>query len=61
MAGYHQIINLYTELAENPKKDFGWDKGLENAKAHDYKQVWIDTLPSEVWEYCKVLSAHSTM
>ncbi len=61
MAGYHQIINLYTELAENPKKDFGWDKGLENAKAHDYKQVWIDALPSEVWEYCKVLSAHSTM
>jgi len=52
MAGYHQIINLYTELAENPKKDFGWDKGLENAKAHDYKQTWIDTLPSEVWEYC---------
>ena len=27
MAGSKQIIELYTELAEQPNKDFGWDKG----------------------------------
>lgn len=47
-----QIINLYTELAENPNKDFGWDKGLENAIAHGYKQEWIDAIPSKVWKFC---------
>ncbi len=52
MADNQQIINLYTELAQNPNKDFGWEKGLENAKAHGYKQAWIDALPTEVWEYC---------
>ena len=52
MVDNHQIINLYTELAEDPNKDFGWDKGLKNAKAHGYEQAWIDALPSEVWEYC---------
>ncbi|QOP46496.1 class I SAM-dependent methyltransferase [Sulfurimonas paralvinellae] len=52
MADNNQIIELYTELAQNPEKDFGWDKGLENAKAHGYKQAWIDATPSEVWEYC---------
>ncbi|QOP41841.1 methyltransferase domain-containing protein [Sulfurimonas marina] len=52
MADTTQIITLYTELANNPQKDFGWDKGLENAKAHRYKQEWIEKLPSEVWEYC---------
>lgn len=34
MADKQQIIDLYTDLAENPEKDFGWDKGIENAKAH---------------------------
>ena len=52
MTDNNQIIALYTELAQNPSKDFGWEKGLENAKAHGYKDKWIDTLPSEVWEYC---------
>lgn len=52
MADNDQIINLYTELAENPNKDFGWEKGLENAKAHGYKQAWIDAIPSQVWDYC---------
>jgi len=52
MADNRQIIELYSELAENPKKDFGWEKGLENAKAHSYKEEWIEKLPSEVWEYC---------
>ncbi len=52
MADNKQIIELYTELAQNPKKDFGWEKGLGNAKAHGYKQEWIDTLGSKVWEFC---------
>ena len=52
MADTQQIIQLYTELAEQPHKDFGWAKGLENAKAHGYKQEWIDALPKEVWDYC---------
>jgi len=52
MADNNQIIELYTELVQNPDKDFGWDKGLENAKAHGYKQEWIETLPKELWEYC---------
>jgi len=52
MADNTQIIELYTELAENPNKDFGWDKGLENAKAHGYKQEWIEKIPSRVWEFC---------
>lgn len=52
MAESNQIIELYTELAENPNKDFGWDKGLENAKTHQYKPEWIDALPSTIWQYC---------
>ncbi|MFT7003087.1 MAG: arsenite methyltransferase [Sulfurimonas sp.] len=52
MADNTQIINLYTELAENPHNDFGWDKGLKNAKAHDYKQEWIEKIPAQVWEFC---------
>lgn len=52
MADNNQIINLYTELAENPNKDFGWDKGLDNAKAHGYKEEWINALPNEIWQYC---------
>ena len=52
MADNTQIIELYTELAQNPNKDFGWDKGLANAKAHGYKEEWIDKLPNKVWKYC---------
>ena len=55
MADNTQIINLYTELAENPNKDFGWDKGLKNAMSHGYKEEWIDAIPSEVWEFCAVV------
>lgn len=46
------IISLYTELALNPGQDFGWDKGLDNAKAHGYKDEWIKRLPSHLWDYC---------
>ena len=52
MADSKQIIELYTDLASNPSKDFGWDKGLENAKAHGYLESWIDNLPREMWDYC---------
>ncbi len=52
MAECNQIIALYSELADEPKKDFGWAKGLENAKAHGYSQEWFTMLPYEVWDYC---------
>jgi len=52
MADYKQIIALYSELVEQPNKDFGWAKGLDNAKAHGYSSEWIKTLPLEVWDYC---------
>ena len=52
MADSKQIIALYSELAEQPNKDFGWDKGLDNAKAHGYSSEWFKALPSEVWDYC---------
>ncbi len=52
MAGNEQIIKLYSELAEQPNKDFGWNKGLDNAKAHNYLDVWFEKLPSEIWKYC---------
>jgi ubiquinone/menaquinone biosynthesis C-methylase UbiE len=52
MAENTQIIKLYTDLAENPNKDFDWDKGLENAKAHKYRQEWIEKIPSQIWEFC---------
>jgi len=28
----NSIIDLYTDLANNPEKDFGWDKGMNNTK-----------------------------
>lgn len=46
------VIALYTQLALNPEKDFGWDKGLNNAKAHGYKEEWFERLPSHIWDYC---------
>ena len=52
MAGNNQIIELYSELANKPETDFGWAKGLENAKAHKYSQEWFEELPEEMWQYC---------
>lgn len=46
------IINLYTQLALNPEKDFGWEKGPDNAKAHGYKKEWLEALPPHLWDYC---------
>lgn len=48
----HQTIELYSKLADDPTLDFGWDKGLENAKAHQYKEEWFEALPKEIWQYC---------
>ncbi|MDP3302516.1 MAG: methyltransferase domain-containing protein [Sulfuricurvum sp.] len=47
-----QVIELYTDLALNPNKDFGWDKGIENARSHGYKEEWIQQLPIQLWDYC---------
>lgn len=52
MADNKQVIELYTELAQNPHKDFGWDKGIENAKEHGYKKEWLEKIPSSIWQYC---------
>ncbi len=46
------VIDLYTQLALNPEQDFGWDKGIENARSHGYKEEWIEQLPSSLWDYC---------
>ena len=48
----HSILELYTDLANNPDKDFGWDKGLKNAINHGYKKEWIESIPKEIWSYC---------
>ncbi|HFU76303.1 MAG TPA: class I SAM-dependent methyltransferase [Arcobacter sp.] len=52
MADNRQIIELYTDLAANPNKDFGWAKGIENAKAHGYKPEWLEKIPSTIWVFC---------
>ena len=48
----NSIIDLYTDLANNPEKDFGWDKGINNAKNHHYKDEWLQAIPQQVWQYC---------
>lgn len=45
-----EIRTLYTELAGNPAKDYGWGTGLENARALGYKEEWLSLFPNEVWE-----------
>lgn len=46
------VIALYSDLAQNPSKDFGWDKGMTNARNHRYKEEWIEKLPTAMWDYC---------
>jgi arsenite methyltransferase len=48
----HSILDLYTDLANNPGKDFGWDTGLQNARNHGYNESWIEAIPEEIWSYC---------
>jgi len=45
-----QIQALYTELAKNPRKDFGWGNGKANARALGYADEWLHRLPDPVWE-----------
>lgn len=45
-----QIRELYTDLARNPQKDFGWAKGKENARRLGYRAEWLAALPDLVWE-----------
>jgi len=45
-----QVVSLYTELALNPRKDFGWGKGMNNARALGYAAAWFEQLPLAVWE-----------
>jgi SAM-dependent methyltransferase len=45
-----QIRSLYTELALQPGKDFGWNKGKENARQLGYAEEWLAGLPDVVWE-----------
>lgn len=47
-----QIQSLYTELAQRPEQDFGWNHGKENARSLGYDQAWLDTLPDAVWASC---------
>jgi arsenite methyltransferase len=45
-----QIRALYTELALNPDKDFGWGKGKENARHLGYDEQWLQRLPVSLWQ-----------
>lgn len=45
-----QIRSLYTDLALQPDKDFGWGKGKENARHLGYDPAWLERLPDAVWE-----------
>jgi len=49
---HQSIVDLYTDLANNPEKEFGWDKGLQNAINHGYKKEWIESIPEKIWRYC---------
>ncbi len=41
---------LYTALAQQPERDFGWDKGKGNAQRLGYDPAWLTRLPDGVWE-----------
>lgn len=56
-----QVIALYTDLALHPHKDFGWEKGIENARSHGYKEEWIKQLPIELWDYCAAVGNPFTL
>ena len=45
-----QVRTLYTELALNWQRDFGWGKGKDNARALGYDPAWLERLPEVVWE-----------
>ena len=45
-----EVRTLYTELALQPEKAFGWGKGKENARVLGYDTAWLERLPDVVWE-----------
>ena len=45
-----QVRDLYTTLAQQPERDFGWGKGKANAQQLGYDPVWLEALPESVWE-----------
>ncbi|MGA7393175.1 MAG: methyltransferase domain-containing protein [Terrimicrobiaceae bacterium] len=47
---YEQIRGLYSDLALHPEKDFGWGKGVNNARALGYDPAWLERLPLAVWK-----------
>ena len=45
-----QLIALYTKLADKPDSDFGWSKGITNARRLGYSEAWLERLHDVVWE-----------
>lgn len=45
-----QVRDLYTALAQQPERDFGWGKGKTNARDLGYDTAWLETLPESAWE-----------
>lgn len=45
-----EVRALYTALAQQPERDFGWDKGKGNAQRLGYDPTWLARLPDGVWE-----------
>ena len=49
-AEIQEIKDLYTELASNPDKNYGWGTGKENARHLGYPAELLESFPAEVWE-----------
>ena len=47
---YDEVRTLYTALAEQPQRDYGWGKGKGNAQRLGYDPAWFARLPDCVWE-----------
>jgi len=47
---YDEVRSLYTALAQQPNRDFGWEKGKGNAQRLGYDPALIARLPDCVWE-----------
>lgn len=45
-----QVQALYTALALQPEREFGWGKGKTNARQLGYDPAWLESLPDTVWE-----------
>jgi arsenite methyltransferase len=45
-----QVRALYTALARQPERDFGWQKGKGSAQRLGYDPAWLTRLADCVWE-----------